>query len=572
MSVLAIDFGTSRIKAAYWDEEKGEAVMLPLGNGGRLYIPSLFHVSRDGKIRFGEAAERELHHDPTGVLSSLKLELDKAYHYLPERNQVETSALMSLLFRQLIEHSVREVRGFNGNPPEKVVLTYPAKLDYEEIYSKALRDAGFNGEIVFIREPEAAGWAWVNDNKPDPGELLVVLDFGGGTVDWTCLRVDENHRPVMIPELRSDSMKAAGIDVDEGLFDEMMNRLGESQRDYVQKHRALVMEQICQMKESQNSKAMLSGDACQTLEMRLGTESFVFEPQLFADVVSRKVVNQALGRIEEYLKKVVEYQRKAGSKQFWCMLAGGTRLLSGLEEQVKKRVKEIAKACSMEVQFAEIAQADFATVRGAVLWQCQIQEATQPAETEAVMSATPPTEKPKYEEIKPNNARYHLPALAGIVVVLVAAFFMVTGMQKAGRSRDVEAKDSQIQPAVVVPENIKEKEVQGTAEIQKSQEEDERNKFVGTWQADVIENGIQVRIIWKISANGGSKYLFYTPNGVGTAFGDWRYSDKIIYEKVQNGSTASGSVEWINDDHFTLTIIDNGNEAYTGVVRNYYRN
>ncbi|NTW63339.1 MAG: formylglycine-generating enzyme family protein [Chlorobiaceae bacterium] len=103
------------------------------------------------------------------------------------------------------------------------------------------------------------------------------------------------------------------------------------------------------------------------------------------------------------------------------MLAGGTRQLSGLEEQVKKRVKEIAKACGMEVQFAVIAQADFATVRGAVLWQCQKQEATQPIETEAVMSTTPSTEKP-------NNARYLFPGLAGIVVVLVAAFFMVTGM------------------------------------------------------------------------------------------------------------------------------------------------
>ena len=453
MGVLAIDFGTSRIKAAYWDEAKGEAVMLPLGNGGRLYVPSLFHVNPEGKIRFGEAAERELHHDPSGVLSSLKLELDKAYHYLPEREQVKTSTLMTLLFRQLIEHSVREVRGFNGMPPEKVVVTYPAKLDYEDIYRDALKEAGYKGETVFIREPEAAGWAWVKEEKPEPGELLVVLDFGGGTIDWACLRVDENNRPVMIPELRSDGMKAAGVDVDEGLFDEMMSRIGESQREYVQKHRALVMEQICQMKESQNSKAMLSGDEGQTLEVRLGAESFFFEPKLFADVVRRKVVNQALGRIEEYLKKVVDYQRNGGSKQFWCMLAGGTRLLSGLEEQVKKRVKEIGKSGGMEVQFAEIAQADFATVRGAVLWQCQKQDATQPIEREAVVSATPSIQRLK--EIKPQYKRY-LPGLAGIVMVLITAFFMVTGFQKSGRSRDVEVKTQPKQAAssVEVPENF----------------------------------------------------------------------------------------------------------------------
>jgi len=68
MSILAIDFGTSRIKAAYWDAERGEAVVLPLGKGGRLYVPSLFHVSKDGKIRFGDEAEVMLHHDPSGVV------------------------------------------------------------------------------------------------------------------------------------------------------------------------------------------------------------------------------------------------------------------------------------------------------------------------------------------------------------------------------------------------------------------------------------------------------------------------------------------------------------------------
>jgi molecular chaperone DnaK (HSP70) len=50
MGVLAIDFGTSRIKAAYWDEQRGEATVLPLGNGGRLYAPSLFHVNKEGRI------------------------------------------------------------------------------------------------------------------------------------------------------------------------------------------------------------------------------------------------------------------------------------------------------------------------------------------------------------------------------------------------------------------------------------------------------------------------------------------------------------------------------------------
>ena len=238
MGILAIDFGTSRIKAAYWDESKGEALMMQIGQGGRLFVPSLFYVSRDGKIKFGDEAELELHHDPEGVLDNLKLDLDKAFQYLRESQRVKTSDLMTLLLGRIIEYSAQNVIGFVGKPPDKLVLTYPAKLDYEDIYRDALKDAGYWGDIVFIREPEAAGWAWVKEVTPENGEVLVVLDFGGGTIDWATLQIDESSRPIMIPELRPDGMTVAGLHVDIALFDEMMLRIDKQERDYALSHRA----------------------------------------------------------------------------------------------------------------------------------------------------------------------------------------------------------------------------------------------------------------------------------------------------------------------------------------------
>ncbi len=422
MSVLAIDFGTSCIKAAYWDEAKGEAVMLPIGHGGRLYVPSLFYVGKDGKIRFGDDAERELYHDPEGVLDNLKLDLDKAYQYLRENQQVKTSELMTLLLGWIIEHSAREVKGFGGKPPEKLVLTYPAKLDYEDIYRDALKEAKYRGETVFIREPEAAGWAWVKEENPKPGEVLVVLDFGGGTIDWATLQVDEQRRPVMIPDLRPDGMTTAGLHVDEGLYDEMMRKLGTEARAYAMSNRAQVLEQIRLMKESQNGREVLSGDSSQPLEVRLGSESFNFERKIFEGVVKRAVLDQAIGRIEGYMQKVVKHQQSGGRKQLWCVLAGGTRLLAGLEEQVKKRIQEIGKASGVEIKFAEIGQADFATVRGAVLWQCHSPEEKPIDERDDVV--LPDQSTSRQEKIKPAYLRY-LPPVAGIVVVLIAAFFLI---------------------------------------------------------------------------------------------------------------------------------------------------
>ena len=367
MSVLAIDFGTSRIKAAYWNDTRGEAVMLPLGDGGRLYVPSLFYVNREGKIRFGDEAKAMLFHDPQGVVENLKLKLGKPLQNLPNNRQAASSELMALLFRNIIQHSVQEVKGFSGKPPEKIVLTYPALLDYTTIYKDALRAAGYRGEESYIREPEAAGWAWVKEEKREPGEVLVVLDCGGGTVDWATLCVDEKRRPRMVADLPASGITAAGVDVDQGLFEEMMKHINEGQKSYAMANRPRVIELIRQMKESQNGRSLLSGKESQMLEVQLGEQAYLFDRKVFENVVKREALDQALVSIEGYLKKVVKHQHEnKGRKQIWCVLVGGTRLLSGLEEQVKQRVKETGKAGGIEIKFAEIEQADFATVRGAV--------------------------------------------------------------------------------------------------------------------------------------------------------------------------------------------------------------
>ncbi len=367
MTVLAIDFGTSRIKAAYWDAERGEAVVLPLGKGGRLYVLSLFHVSKDGKIRFGDEAEVMLHHDPQGVVENLKLDLDKPIKYVPNGQQVKSAELMALLFRRIIDYASRQVPAFGGSAPKTLVLTLPSRWDYSDIYMDALETIGYTGEKVVIREPEAAGLAWVEEQNPKPDDMLVVLDFGGGTIDWACLRVDEKGRPAMIAELPPGGITAAGSHVDAGLLDEMMDRINNDQRREVQQRRAQVLEQIRQLKESQNGTATLSGEDG-LLEVQLGAEAFEYPRELFEKVVKREVIDQAVEGIGGYLRRVARTVKSGNAdRQLWCVMAGGTRLLSGLEERMKEQILEIGKSCGVAMNVGAIAQADFATVRGAVL-------------------------------------------------------------------------------------------------------------------------------------------------------------------------------------------------------------
>ncbi len=76
------------------------------------------------------------------------------------------------------------------------VLTLPASFDEvaRELTVKAAKQAGLT-RIVLIEEPQAAFYAWIDkhaDNWSDlvsPGQKILVCDVGGGTTDFTLIRV-----------------------------------------------------------------------------------------------------------------------------------------------------------------------------------------------------------------------------------------------------------------------------------------------------------------------------------------------------------------------------------------------
>ena len=79
---------------------------------------------------------------------------------------------------------------------QDLVLTLPASFDEvaRELTVKAAALAGLN-RVVLIEEPQAAFYAWILRHKDDwdqrvtPGQKILVCDVGGGTSDFTLIRV-----------------------------------------------------------------------------------------------------------------------------------------------------------------------------------------------------------------------------------------------------------------------------------------------------------------------------------------------------------------------------------------------
>ncbi|KAK5107132.1 hypothetical protein LTR62_001690 [Meristemomyces frigidus] len=147
---------------------------------------------------------------------------------------------LRLLWQHTIEELIRD-RGdaaVNGSP-FKVWITVPAIWN-SKAQSKMLEAARMAGildkrtagktEVEFVAEPEAAALAVLNDFKgrPDikPGDVFVVCDAGGGTVDlisYEILSVD----PLMVRECVEGKGKMCGaIFVDEAFTSLVKNALG----------------------------------------------------------------------------------------------------------------------------------------------------------------------------------------------------------------------------------------------------------------------------------------------------------------------------------------------------------
>jgi molecular chaperone DnaK (HSP70) len=82
---------------------------------------------------------------------------------------------------------------------QQILVTVPASFDAvaRELTQKAAEEAGYGPGVLLLEEPQAAFYAWLQ-RHPDwrervgVGDLILVVDIGGGTTDFTLIAVTES--------------------------------------------------------------------------------------------------------------------------------------------------------------------------------------------------------------------------------------------------------------------------------------------------------------------------------------------------------------------------------------------
>jgi Hsp70 protein len=117
---------------------------------------------------------------------------------------------------------------------QQVLVTAPASFDAvaRELTLEAAKQAGYP-EITLLEEPQAAFYAWI-ERHPDwrervkLGDLVLVVDIGGGTTDFTLIAVTETGGDLVLNRVAvGDHILLGGDNIDLALAGVVAQRLAE---------------------------------------------------------------------------------------------------------------------------------------------------------------------------------------------------------------------------------------------------------------------------------------------------------------------------------------------------------
>lgn len=235
--VIGIDLGTTNCALAYTSDETVEQFAIPqLVNPDEVraepLLPSFVFLDAAGPI-VGVLAHKKGLENAGRLVSSAKSWLshagvDREAAILPPNAPDGVEKISPVEASQRYLQHMRDA--WNETHPDEtfdahqVLVTVPASFDQvaRELTLKAAEQAGY-GNVILLEEPQAAFYAWIERN-PDwrdlvsVGDLVLVIDIGGGTTDFTLIAVKDQGGEIALERIAvGDHILLGGDNIDAAL-------------------------------------------------------------------------------------------------------------------------------------------------------------------------------------------------------------------------------------------------------------------------------------------------------------------------------------------------------------------
>jgi hypothetical chaperone protein len=220
-----VDFGTSNSTVGW--VRPGQPSLLPLEDGKTTLPSVVFFNADEDAVRYGRAALADYLEGYDGrLMRSLKSLLGTPLM----EGQTEVAG-RALPFRQLLGQFIGELKGraetAAGREFSSVVLGRPvyfvdedpdADRLAEDTLAGIARAAGFR-DIAFQYEPIAAAFDY--ESRIEREELVLIADIGGGTSDFSLLRLGPGRRERL--DRRDDILATGGVHLGGTDFDKYLS-------------------------------------------------------------------------------------------------------------------------------------------------------------------------------------------------------------------------------------------------------------------------------------------------------------------------------------------------------------
>ena len=249
MSAIAIDFGSSNTVLAYWNAVTNQPETLKLDAISRPYpygflIPSLLYLRdpRRDRVAIGQQVINSgMVSQDQRYFNQIKRQLSFSAGFTPEIDSVKVTPeyIGELFLSQVFEH-VRSQQIL----PSEIIFTVPVQsyeryLHWLESCSQRLLEHSPTARIRTLDEPTAAALGYAVNQ---PGSLVLVIDFGGGTLDLSLVRTPRAPNPTSWGDYIGESGKPdtkveviaktgqviGGEDVDRWLVEDFIDRHSDS--------------------------------------------------------------------------------------------------------------------------------------------------------------------------------------------------------------------------------------------------------------------------------------------------------------------------------------------------------
>ncbi len=348
MTVIAIDFGTSNTVVCTQDPVTLEPRTLKFDKivrrfdmaAGQVYVvPSLVFVKGQNQLLFGEQvrAQRLGFVQPERLFQAFKRDLVAEFRP-PARQldgQVYTAESISELFIQQLWNQLSAMQ----LQPDRIVFTVP--VGAFELYLDWFRDLaqtlGFPA-VQMVDESTAAALGYAIKR---PGSVVLVVDFGGGTLDLSLIRTStlptQNPKSKIQNSLRAEVLAKSdayvgGVDIDVWIVEHYLRQIGSSREEV----KEIGWQNLLEVAERLKIKLSTAGEAKESWfddENFISHELQLNQAELAEILEERQLLEQLRGALDEVLAiALAKGIRKTDIEQ--VLLVGGSCQIPAVQQLI----------------------------------------------------------------------------------------------------------------------------------------------------------------------------------------------------------------------------------------------